>query len=266
MRGFLFAIFLASASSLSAQDSLYWSDTYRFADATIYTYTQPVRWKQKQWLTFGGVLAGTAALTFLDRPIRELFLENSGSLPQFIEDTGYHYGKPYSAFAFTGGFYLVGVILNDRWAKDTGLNLGATLLTSGLLQTVLKGVVGRARPGTEAGPYAFQSPSKGDAGYHSFPSGHSAVAFGITMVLARRIESTPLRILFYTLAASTTLSRLHTDDHWISDMAFGAALAWACDKAVNRRLVRNGRPLNQFSKINWSLSPTSNWVGVTGRF
>lgn len=266
MRGFLFAILFAPVSSLSAQDSLHWSDTYRFVDATIYTYSQPVRWKQKQWLTFSGIIAGTAALTLLDKPVRELFLENSGSLPQFIEETGYHYGKPYSAFTFTGGFYLVGVILNDRWAKDTGLNLGVTLLTSGLLQTLLKGIVGRARPGTEAGPYAFKSPSKGDAGYHSFPSGHSAVAFGISMVLARRIQSTPIRIFLYALAASTTLSRLHTDDHWFSDMAFGAALAWACDKAVSRRLSHNGRALSQFSRINWSVSPTLQGVGVVGRF
>ena len=130
----------------------------------------------------------------------------------------------------------------------------------------MKGVVARARPGTEAGPYAFKSPSKGDAGYHSFPSGHSAVAFGITLVLARRIENTPIRILLYALAASTTLSRLHTDDHWISDMAFGAALAWACDKAVSGRLLRNGRALNQISKINWSVSPARQGIGVVGKF
>ena len=263
MRALLFAILLNTACPLWAQDSLYRSDIHRFADATIHTYTRPLHWKQKQWLTFGGIIAGTAAITLLDEPVRNFFVHTQDGFPDFIESVGYHYGKPYSAVIFSGGFYLAGMILNDRWSKETGLNLGVTLLTSGLLQTVLKDVVGRARPGTGLGPYEFKIPSEGEIAYHSFPSGHSAVAFGITLVMARRIASQPIKILFYALAASTALSRMHADAHWFSDIAFGAALAWVCDDTVRRRLLVN-RTRNR--AISWKLTPSLRGIGVVGRF
>lgn len=251
--------------SLHAQDTLVRSDLYRFADATVFTYARPIHWEKKDWMIFGGMVAGTAALTLLDEPTKKLFERMEAHYPNELEDIGYHYGKPYSAVAFTSVLYLTGVLFKDRWAKDTGLELGATLLTSGLLQTVLKEVVGRARPGTELGPYKFRMPSKGSIAYHSFPSGHAAVAFGISIVMARRIESKPIKILFYSLAASTALSRMHANDHWISDIAFGAALAWACNKTVARRLTTNGRRENRFGRISWSVAPSPKGLTLTGR-
>ena len=150
------------------------------------------------------VVAGTAALTLLDKPTNELFARLENHFPGELQYVGYHYGKPYSAVAFASAFYLTGALFKDRWAKDTGLELGVTLLTSGLLQTVLKDVVGRARPGPGIGPYEFR-PLEGSLAYHAFPSGHSAVAFGISIVMARRVESKPIKILFYSLAATTAL-------------------------------------------------------------
>ncbi len=258
--------FILFSISLRAQDTLMRSDLYRFSDAIIYTYARPLHWQKKEWMIFAGSAAGTAALTVLDEPTRRLFDRIEPHFPSEIEKVGYHYGKPYSAVAFISAFYLTGVLFNDRWAKDTGLELGATLLTSGLLQTILKDVVGRARPSTDVGPYKFRIPSKGSIAYHSFPSGHASVAFGISIVLARRIESKPLKILFYSLAATTAISRMHANDHWLSDIAFGAALAWACDKAVARRLATNGTKNNRSGKISWSVTPGPQGLTFTGRF
>ena len=265
MKALLITIGILITFSLAAQDSVYRYDADRFVDATFHTYARPLHWKRTQWLTFGGILAGSAAVSLLDKPVQKLFVRTEAHFPDLVETIGYHYGKPYSAFIVTGGFYLVGFILNDRWAKDTGLNLGVTLLTSGLLQTALKDVAGRARPGAGAGPYSFHIPARGDIAYHSFPSGHSAVAFGITLVLARRIESKPVKVLLYALAASTVLSRLHVDAHWLSDVAFGAALAWACDETVRKRLSFNRRP-KQSHKISWMAAPAINGLSVIGKF
>lgn len=267
MRILLAILYVISFSvSLHAQDTLAHSDLYRFADATVSTYARPIHWKKKDWMTLGGFLAGTAGLTLVDEPAKQFFERKHAHFPNELADVGYHYGKPYSAVAFTSVFYLTGVLFNDRWAKDTGLELGATLLTSGLLQTVMKEVIGRARPGTEAGPYKFRFPSKGSIAYHSFPSGHAAVAFGISVALARRIDNKPIKILFYSLAATTALSRMHSNDHWLSDIAFGAALAWACNRTVAKRLSTNGTKKNRFGGISWSVSPTPKGLTVTGRW
>lgn len=259
-------LMLAFLPLRAQQDTVTRSDLYRFSDATVYTYARPIHWEKKDWMIFGGFLAGSAALTLLDQPANRLFANIERHFPNEIEEIGYHYGKPYSAVAFTSVFYLTGVLFKDRWARDTGLELGATLLTSGLLQTIMKDVIGRARPGTGVGHYRFKIPSKGSIAYHAFPSGHAAVAFGISIVMARRIESKPLKILFYSLAATTALSRMHSNDHWLSDIAFGAAMAWACNKAVARRLATNGTRNNRFGKISWSFTPGPQGLTFTGRF
>ena len=38
-----------------------------------------------------------------------------------VNTVGYHYGKPYSAFLFTGGFYLGGLLFKSEWAAVLSL-------------------------------------------------------------------------------------------------------------------------------------------------
>jgi membrane-associated phospholipid phosphatase len=242
---YLSILFLVSwfnyPQTVFSQDTLlHESDLYRFADAVVYTYTQPTRWKKKDFIRLAGLLAGTAAITLIDEPVRDFFQRTQPDFPNEVEVIGFHLGKPYSAFITTGTFYLVGAALNDKWAKETGIQLGVTLLTSGLLQTISKDLIGRARPGTGEGVYSFQ-PFSGKAAYHSFLSGHVSVAFGTSLVVASRIRSLPMKIFFYSLAATTALSRMHTDAHWLSDIAFGGALAWFCNKTAVKRLTQTNR-------------------------
>lgn len=263
----IFSLLLFVRTLSFGQDSTFrTSDVYRFADAAVYTYSQPLRWKGKQWLTFSGVIAGTAVLLLLDEPVKDFFSKHENRFLEGVREAGFHYGKPYAAFTTTGAFYLTGLAFNNRWAKDTGIALGATLLTSGLLQTILKDAIGRARPDTGVGPYSFRFFS-GEAAYHSFPSGHASVAFGISTVLARRVNSVPLKILFYTIAGTTAISRLYTEAHWISDIAFGAALPYFCAETVFRRLNLDGdkqRLKREHQKISWKFTPSWKAVAITG--
>ncbi len=121
-------------------------DVVRGVDAVIYTFTSPARWKGKDWFTVGGVVAGTAALTLLDEPIRDFVRRNNSPFLDGVERVGYHYGKPYCAIAFSGGMYLAGTFLKNEWAKETGMMLVSGLTTSTLIQSVFKSAVGRARP------------------------------------------------------------------------------------------------------------------------
>ncbi|MBT1702216.1 phosphatase PAP2 family protein [Fulvivirgaceae bacterium PWU20] len=256
-------VLLIAGKTAKAQDSLIISnDIYRFADGVAYTYTQPLRWKQKNWITLAGLLAGTALVTLADKPVQDFFDGAEGKFYERIERIGFHYGKPYSAFTFTGTFYIGGLILNNRWAKDTGIGLGATLLTSGLLQTFLKDAVGRARPGTDVGAYRFK-PFSQDVGYHSFPSGHMSVAFGISLVMAKRITYIPVKIFFYSLAASTAISRLYSDAHWISDIAFGGAIAWFCGETALRRLSVNTSRPRRNNSVSWHVTPYPGGLSLT---
>src|SRR5688500_4850664 len=79
-------------------------DILRFGDGVLYTCSAPTRWNGKDWLVLGGLVAGTTALTFLDQPVRDFWKNKNGRLMDGLERVGYHYGKPYTALAFTGGF------------------------------------------------------------------------------------------------------------------------------------------------------------------
>jgi membrane-associated phospholipid phosphatase len=233
-------IFLLSPAALHAQvDSLRKRpDVFRFADGVVYTFASPARWDGKDWLVLGGMLAGTTAITLVDQPVRDFWLHQDNTFLDGVERIGYHYGKPYSAVGLTAGFYLTGMIFKDEWAKETGLMLGTSIFSSSMMMGLLKNAAGRARPDTEFGHLEFQPFSQSPA-YHAFPSGHSSVAFGISLLLARRVESVPLRILFYSLAGTTAVSRMYSDVHWTSDIAFGGMLAWFCADTAISRIQKN---------------------------
>ena len=239
-------------------DSLrYRPDALRFADGILYTYSAPSRWDGKDMLMLGGLVLGTAALSFVDQPVRNFWQRHDNRFLDGVERVGYHYGKPYTAVGITAGFYFTGMIFRDQWAKETGLILGASIFSSSIMMSVLKNAAGRARPGPDIGNMEFDPFSESPA-FHAFPSGHSSVAFGISLVLARRINNVPFRIFFYSLAASTAVSRLYSDSHWVSDIGFGGMLAWFCaDTAMSRMQVNRFRAVRAKNRDRfvWKVYP-----------
>lgn len=64
--------------------------------------------------------------------------------------------------------------------------------------------------------------------------------------MARRVDNVPLKVVFYSLAGITAVSRMYSDSHWISDVGFGGMLAWFCaDTAIERLQLNRMRPLQK---------------------
>lgn len=258
---------LTKSSDTNTMKVLHINDAFRFADAVAHTVSAPIRWDEKDWIKAGGVVAGTALITLIDKPVRSFWQKRDSEVWNTVERAGFHLGKPYASFILTGGFYLTGVVFNNEWAKETGVILGAAYLASGAVQTLMKTAIGRARPGTNVGPWAFD-PMSPEAAYHSFPSGHIQVAMVSALVLANRTNNPWLKSALYATGGLTLFSRMYSDSHWLSDMAFGAAISWFCTKAIVKRLD-NTRYTNPFKKektIKWSLAPTIHGVGLKGAF
>lgn len=245
------------------------NDLVRIADAFTYTLSSPVRWEKNDWFKLGGTLASTAILSLADKPVNRFINRNTSGFYKELADFGYHNGKPYAAAVVAGGFYVTGWLIKDEWTKETAVVLTSAYLTSGVLQTALKKMVGRARPSEGLGPYTFH-PFKNDPGFSSFPSGHSQIAFVTAMVLAERVEQPWLKAVFYSGAAVTMASRLYANAHWISDVTFGGFLAYICTKQVINRLdhTKYNNPWEQYRKkrISWNVTPTANGIGVVGTF
>jgi membrane-associated phospholipid phosphatase len=86
---------------------------------------------------------------------------------------------------------------------------------------VLKEVVGRARPSespTDASN--FQPFSQ----HHSWPSGHATVAAALAASLDRETTTPLVPLLAYPAVGLVCWSRVHDDQHWVSDVVAGALL------------------------------------------
>lgn len=109
-----------------------------------------------------------------------------------------------------------GVLLVRRRYRALGAWLLAWALADALT-AVLKPTIGRLRPdGTEA---------------TSFPSGHAKTAAQVAVGLALLARDRWRRIAWVAAVAwvvAMALSRTALDEHWLSDVAAGAALGAAC--------------------------------------
>lgn len=256
--------FLCSHFSYSQNDSTNHSDTRRLLNGVAHNLSSPIRWQLNDWGKAGVIVLSTALVSTFDRPVRKFSYEIHNEPLDLINEVGYWYGKPQSAIAFSGGFYLTGLATKNEWARETGLMLGTALMTSAIIEAALKTLVGRARPSAELGNYSFH-PFEKDAKFHSFPSGHSTIAYTISFVLANRVNSKPLKILFYTLAASTAFCRIYSDAHWVSDVVMGGSVAWFCS-SESVRFISQSKSIFRHSKHKIALTPGLTNMSLTIKF
>jgi membrane-associated phospholipid phosphatase len=113
--------------------------------------------------------------------------------------------------------------------RDRGLRICEALWTAVLgvtaLATVVKRLLGRARPRSEhAGK--FLGPSWKHGNYReSFPSSHSASAMAYSVVMASAYPRAA--VTFYALGLICSVLRYVMDAHWPSDVLGGIALGYA---------------------------------------
>ena len=118
-------------------------------------------------------------------------------------------------------------------AQETFARMICTAAAGGLMVDVIKLLFDRRRPraadlaASVSALATFGSAAPGIAGashsdVNSFPSGHSAVAFGLAAALAWKYPRG--RLLFAAFAIAAALQRVATSAHYPSDICFGAAL------------------------------------------
>jgi membrane-associated phospholipid phosphatase len=242
---FLFAFILVchplcagGADSTSAERpsavALMESDGLKFLKGAGYIFSAPVRWNGSDWLTFGGAVVGTAAVSGLDIDGRLFMQKHQTRGNSDLARAAEQYGAGLNMIVLSAGGYIAGLALEERWIRETSLLAGSAILIAGTVSTVSKIVVGRARPYTGQGHMAFKPFSFSIGDNASFPSGHTIVAFAFSGVLAERIKNTWASIGLYGLAAACGLSRMYTDEHWVSDVVFGAIISLS----ISHSLVR----------------------------
>ncbi len=204
-------------------------------DDTTYLLTSPLRIDGKSALILGGVAAGIGGLMVADKSIQRAFQENrtdtNDEIAKTFETIGFSRTVLGANVALIGaGWLFRGHGEGNKLMRTALVSLEAQLFTEGLVG-LTKFTVGRARPDAEEG---VQSYDPFDGFDKSFPSSHAARSFAVAAVFADAYPQ-PVPFLVYTGAVLISLSRIHTNEHFSSDVFAGAALGFVIGKVLSWR-------------------------------
>lgn len=229
-------------------------------------YLSPLHWQKNDLLTAGSVALGTGLLYTVDEETSEYFRNQQDEIPQVLLEVG-SYGSPKAVLALNGAVYLSGLLLKNEKVRHTGLLLITSATASGILLSVSKVIVGRARPLTGEGKGEFRPFNFKDDPYKSFPSGHALFAFSTAYAIGKQFKNPFLKAGIYSLGLIGPASRVWEGEHWLTDVAVSMALGVAVVESVDRYLKNEQeRSSGPPKKISWSLNLGPTALGITGTF
>ena len=194
-------------------------------------FSAPLRWDGNDWLLASGIVVTTGAVSLLDRDVSTLMDNNRTPLNDDLQKVAVQYGDGLNILVLVAGTYATGLLIDDDWLRETAVLTGTSVLISGTISTLAKMAVGRARPYAGLGNHHFHPFNLKDE-FHSFPSGHTMTAFSVSGILAARIKNPWASVGLYGLATLSSVSRLYSRDHWLSDIVFSAAYSTAIAHSI----------------------------------
>ena len=207
-------------------------------DTSLEVLAAPADWTAKEsW----EAVATAGVVVALIESGADASLSRSLSSPAsaFGEDVskfGKALGEPLLNLGTLSVFGVYGWLADDA---DARLTFESGFLAGALTEVVveaLKIVAGRARPNAGLGAEHFR-PFSGSA---SLPSGHTAFAFSLAGTVNYFYPGLP-GIAAMLLAGTTAYSRVHTLNHFPSDVVLGGVIGAAVSRAVAKRWDRRRR-------------------------
>lgn len=229
-------------------------------------YLSPFKWQKNDFLRAGAIGLGTGLLYTVDEETSEFFLNQQEDISPVLLDVGRH-GSPEAIFALNGAVYLSGLVFKNEKIRHTGLLLVTSATASGLLLSLSKVIVGRARPFTGKGKTEFRPFSFSDDRYKSFPSGHTLLSVSTAYAIGKQFKNPFLKAGIYGLGLIGPASRLWEGEHWVTDIAVSMALGVAVVETVDRYLKNQQESYSgPQKKISWNLNFGPTAIGLTGTF
>ncbi len=171
-------------------------------------------------LILGAGLGAAAVAKPFDQAVQTSGLNTEG-LDGSGTDTAFEAGEVLgSSLVQVGGAFVtfgIGKIVSDPEIEALGRDLVRAQILSQAMTQILKYSVGRTRPD--------------ESNTRSFPSGHSSGAFATATVLQRRY-GWKVGLPAYGVAGYVAASRLSENQHFLSDVVFGAAVGFLAGRTV----------------------------------
>jgi len=204
-----------------------------FSDDFNEIIKQPSNWDSGDLLIFAGAAGLTYGSTFIDSLVRESVLRNAQYQYSIPVEFGRIWGEPWATLLMGGAFYIHGMAADNSANKKIGFEIGESAFYTSVITLLLKFSFGRERPRENNDPFSFSPFSfKGD-NFMSLSSGHTALAFSLSTILAENTNNDYLKIAFYLPAFLTAFSRVYQNHHWTSDVLLGGIIGYTIAEYVS---------------------------------
>lgn len=187
---------------------------HRFVVDVAHDYRNFLTWKNLAWLGVGGL--ASLAVHPADEPIQQDVIEAGEPLLS----GGDLYGSQLFQVPVALAVWVVGHAAGSERVSATGRDLLRAQISVFSWTYAIKFAANRTRP-------------NGDP--RGFPSGHASASFATAMVLEEHY-GWKLGVPAFVLATYTAASRVTANQHWLSDVVFGAALGVSAGRTVTVRL------------------------------
>jgi hypothetical protein len=224
-----FIIHFSILSSSFAQNKY---DIKQFWNESGTIVTQPLNWKTNEWLLLAGITGLTYGTMFLDKEIKYRLDDNQKYANSFPIQFGKFWGEPIPTLTFGLGLYGYGFLADDATSKKIGYEIGQSAFWSGVITQIFKYGFGRERPRHSDDPFSFHPFSFRNDNFLALNSGHTALAFSLSTVLAANTDKTYLKIAAFVPAFLTAFSRVYHNHHWTSDVLLGGVIGYSVGRFV----------------------------------
>jgi membrane-associated phospholipid phosphatase len=207
-------------------------DLRHLGNAFVRVYPLTFRRIFMHWQLAIAAIFAIVSSFYLDAAVRDMVTGIKYNWAEAIFDFGRWYGNGMPTLYLFIILYLGGLIFKRYQMRETGLLVLEAYVFSGLVTLIVKSAFGRFRPYTNKGDFAFYGWNWTNNDMFSYISGHAAVSFALSTILASTTENRYLKTFYYMLAVITCLSRIYHNQHWLSDVVSGAISAYLISRVL----------------------------------
>lgn len=256
LKHLVIAALLLLCCTLSAETGYLSQYLKSYPESAIIGFEHPLHWQEQEWLTASGLLIGIGALYLADEDIRDFAQENKSPASKSIMTVGKQFGEGKYVVPAIGISILGGYLTGGEKTMDTGLLSLKSFVLSQCVTQSLKLITQRKRPSAKAGKEFWNGQGISNK-RDSFPSGHSTIVWSLAPILAAQYDQQKwVAPTVYSIAALTSISRVHDNNHWSSDVFTGAVIGY-----FSARLVLGSTP-----RLELSAMPDGTGIGLSYNF
>ncbi|MDP2362417.1 MAG: phosphatase PAP2 family protein [Ignavibacteria bacterium] len=237
MKYFIFFFFTPLFLSYAQSDSLIISDFEDFVSTSLDFYTSPLRFDSEDWIKLSAVIGITGIAALVDKDIKKFSQKNLNNFTNGVFSIDKYYYTQFVGASIVA-FYGYGLLVDNTKVRKLAVKLTEATFLAGSITLVTKIVIGRSRPYKQESQY-YTNPFTFDNDYNSFPSGHTTLAFAYSTVMANEVDNVFWKIGWYSLAGLVGYSRIHHNQHWLSDVLMGTAIGYFSGEFVNNHESKN---------------------------